>query len=186
MASIRYMWSELPVFRVSLFTLPVTATVSDFWLFLLRNIQIFPMSEMLSYLPHMARFSLKKPNKILCRKTVNAILKTGIIVVSVNEHCSEETDLICNFVVAPSHVLVNSTWFAMLHFKFLLSLRYFFASTDIHICSAVLSITHVSILHLFFVVIIYKFIEGHNISLPRCAPLLLGIISFSVISSVCN
>ena len=129
---------------------------------------------------------LEEFKNVVDKRVLCAILKTGIIVVSVDEHCSEETDLIWTFVVAPSHVLVNSTGIAMLHFKFLLSLRYFFASTDIHICSAVLSITHVSILHLFFVVIIYKFIEGHNISLPRCAPLLLGIISFSLISSVCN
>lgn len=93
----------------------------------------FPNVRDLVFLPHMARFSFKKPNKILYRKTVTAILKTGIIVICVDEHCSEETDLICNFVVAPSHVLVNSTWFVMLDFKFLLSLRYFFVSTDISV-----------------------------------------------------
>ena len=39
--------------------------------FLLLNVQIFPMSmsETISYLPNMARFSLKKPNEILCGKT---------------------------------------------------------------------------------------------------------------------
>ena len=53
--------------------------------------------------------------------------------------------------------------------------RHFFSS-------AVLSMT--SILHLFFFVIMYNFTEGHIISLSRCAPLLLSIISFSVINSV--
>ena len=47
--------------------------------------------------------------------------------------------------------------------------------------SAVLSI---SILYLFFFVIMYNFTEGHIISLTRCAPLLLSIILFSVINSV--
>ena len=45
-------------------------------------------------------------------------------------------------------------------------------------CSAALSI--ISILYPFSFVIIYNFTKGHNISLPRCAPLLLSIISFSV------
>ena len=90
--------------------------------FLLLNVQIFPMSmsETISYLPNMARFSLKKPNKILCGKTPI----TGIIVVCVDAHCSEEvTDLICSFIAPSSAItLANSTWFIMLHFKFLVSL----------------------------------------------------------------
>ena len=53
--------------------------------------------------------------------------------------------------------------------------RHFFSS-------AVLSM--ISILHLFFFVIMYNFTEGHIISLTRCAPFLLSIISFSVINSV--
>jgi len=47
---------------------------------------------------------------------------------------------------------------------------------------AVLSV--ISILYLFFFVIMYNFTKGHIINLPRCAPLLLSIISFSVINSV--
>ena len=44
--------------------------------------------------------------------------------------------------------------------------------------------SHVSRLYLFFfAVIIYNFNRGHNTSLPRCAPLLLSIILFSVMSS---
>ena len=39
---------------------------------------------------------------------------------------------------------------------------------------------------LFFFVIIYNFTKGLNISLLRCAPLLLSIILFSVINSVCK
>ena len=42
---------------------------------------------------------------------------------------------------------------------------------------------HVSILYLFLAVIIYNFNRGHNTSPPRCAPLLLSIILFSVMSS---
>ena len=34
--------------------------------------------------------------------------------------------------------------------------------------------------------VIYNFTKAHNISLPRRAPLLLSIISFPVINSVCN
>ena len=48
--------------------------------------------------------------------------------------------------------------------------------------SAVLSM--ISLLHLFFFVILYNFTKGHIISLPRCALLLFSIISFSVINSV--
>ena len=87
--------------------------------FLLLNVQIFPMSmsETISYLPNMARFSLKKPI------TITAIPKTGIIVVCVDAHCSEVTDLICSFVAPSSSITrANSTWFIMLHFKFLVSL----------------------------------------------------------------
>ena len=42
----------------------------------------------------------------------------------------------------------------------------------------------ISILYLFFFVIMYNFTEGHIISLTICVPLLLSIISFSVINSV--
>lgn len=38
----------------------------------------------------------------------------------------------------------------------------------------------------FFFVIIYNFTEEYNISLPSCATLLLSIILFSVINSVCS
>ena len=47
-----------------------------------------------------------------------------------------------------------------------------------YICSAVLSI--ISILYLFFFAIIY------NISLPRCSPLLLSSISFSIVNTNTN
>ena len=91
--------------------------------FLLRNVQIFPMSmsETLSYLPNMARFSLKKPNKILCRKT--------------NYYChswNRDNCRLCrralqwsdwSYLRFCSHFThANSTWFIMFHFKFLVSL----------------------------------------------------------------
>ena len=41
-------------------------------------------------------------------------------------------------------------------------------------------ISIISILYLFVFVIIYNFTKGHNTSLPRGAPLVLGIIPFSV------
>ena len=50
----------------------------------------------------------------------------------------------------------------------------------IYICSAVLSIipsVSIFFFFFFFAVIIYNFTKGHNISLPRCAPLLLSIFS---------
>ena len=52
----------------------------------------------------------------------------------------------------------------------------------IYICSTVLkyNIYTVSVI---FAVIIYNFTKGYNISLPRCAPLLLNIILFSVMNS---
>ena len=57
------------------------------------------------------------------RLTITAIPKTGIIVVCVDAHCSEVTDLICSFVAPSSSITrANSTWFIMLHFKFLVSL----------------------------------------------------------------
>ena len=51
--------------------------------------------------------------------------------------------------------------------------RHFFSS-------AVLSM--ISILYLFFFVIMYNFTEEHIISLPRCAPLLLSIILLLILS----
>lgn len=57
------------------------------------------------------------------RLTITAIPKTGIIVVCFDAHCSEVTDLICSFVAPSSSITrANSTWFIMLHFKFLVSL----------------------------------------------------------------
>ena len=53
--------------------------------------------------------------------------------------------------------------------------RHFFSS-------AVLSM--ISILYLFFFVIMYNFTEGHIISLTSCSPLFLIIILFSVINTV--
>ena len=54
----------------------------------------------------------------------------------------------------------------------------------IYICSAVLSIIpSVSIFSFFFAVIIYNFTKRHNISLSRCALLLLSIFLFSVMNS---
>ena len=52
----------------------------------------------------------------------------------------------------------------------------------IYICPAVLkyNIYTVSVI---FAVIIYNFTKGNNISLPRCAPLPLNIILFSVMNS---
>ena len=98
---IRYARSEL---RLSCQFVYIVCNCNSRWLSALFFF-FFPlsMSETLSYLPNMARFSLKKPNKILCRKTITAIPKTRIIVVCVDAHSSEVTDLICSFV-APSHV----------------------------------------------------------------------------------
>ena len=55
----------------------------------------------------------------------------------------------------------------------------------IYICSAVLTvIPSVSFFFsFFFAVIIYNCTKGHNISLSRCAPLLLSIFLFSVMNS---
>ena len=108
------------MFHVNLFTLSVTATVGNFWLFffLFHNVHIFPMSmsETLSYLPNVARFHSRNPTKFFAeRLTITAIPKTRIIVICVDAHCSEVTDLICSFV-APSQMQT------LLDFKFLVSL----------------------------------------------------------------
>ena len=113
------------VFHDNLFTLSVTATVGDFWLFFFFSTTCkfsqCRCQRRLVILPNMARFSLKKPNKILCRKTYyychswnrdNCRLRRRAL------HWSDWSYL--RFCSPITHA--NSTWFIMFHFKFLVSL----------------------------------------------------------------
>ena len=105
---IRYARSELRVFHVNLFTLSVTATVGDFWLFFFFSAtckfsQCRCQRRLVIYQTWQGFHSRNLTKFFAERLTFTAIPKTGIIVVCVDAHCSEVTDLICSFV-APSHV----------------------------------------------------------------------------------
>ena len=117
---IRYARSELRVFHVNLFTLSVTVT---FFSATCKFSHCRCQRRLVIYQTWQGFHSRNLTKFFAERLTITAIPKTGIIVVCVDAHCSEVTDLICSFVAPSSSITrANSTWFIMLHFKFLVSL----------------------------------------------------------------